>query len=199
MIKTILTKEIIFLISGVISVLLFSNFLTDLLYRFLNPSMLVIISMMLITAFILYVIIISIMEKKVSRININIVMGLYFVVVIGLSFFRSFSNYSGMNLNPLNIINDYKDYPNLTLLLVITNLLIYLPLGIFIRIKMKVSTHKLIIGFLIYIFLIESMQYISHKGVFDINDIILNSLGFVIGICLAKIKYKSSEVNNVRY
>lgn len=107
---------------------------------------------------------------------------LYFVVVIGLSFFKSIHYFTGMNFNPLNIINEFRSYFQHTLFLLVSNLLIYLPLGIFVRFKMKVNNSKLIIGFLLYILLIEIMQYVSHTGIFDINDIILNTLGFLIGI-----------------
>ena len=137
---------------------------------------------MIFTAFAFYVFAISVINKKVNKIHIDILVVLYFVVVIGLSFFKSIHNFTGMNLNPFNIINEFRSYFQHTLFLVVSNLLIYLPLGIFVRFKMKVNNSKLIIGFLLYILLIETMQYVSHTGIFDINDIILNTLGFHIGI-----------------
>jgi hypothetical protein len=42
---------------------------------------------------------------------------LYFGMAIGLSFFKTTSNFSGINLNPFSIVVDFKEYFNHTLLL----------------------------------------------------------------------------------
>ena len=60
--------------------------------------------------------------------------------------------------------------------------LIYLPLGIYIKNKIRVSNKKLFLGYLLYVLLVEIIQSISHRGIFDINDIITNTLGFFIGV-----------------
>jgi glycopeptide antibiotics resistance protein len=50
--------------------------------------------------------------------------------------------------------------------------------------KFKLSNLMLIICFLPYIILLELTQVISHRGIFDIDDIISNTAGFVFGgIC----------------
>lgn len=55
-------------------------------------------------------------------------------------------------------------------------------------------------GFLIYIILIESIQYLLHRGILDINDIITNTLGFVGGILLYQmIINKSKKINLESY
>jgi glycopeptide antibiotics resistance protein len=68
-------------------------------------------------------------------------------------------------------------------------LLVFIPLGfllpvIFVNIR---SLRNIIIRSVCVSFFIEAMQYIATLGVFDIDDIILNSLGTVLGFLLYKI------------
>ena len=85
----------------------------------------------------------------------------------------------------LNSMN--TTYPKYELLLENTlNVIMLLPLGIFLplvygkKIDWKVG---LLIGFCIS-FSIELMQLILCRGMFDVDDIIHNSLGFLIGIVI---------------
>jgi len=161
----------------------------------MSPSLLLYIGLMIFTNYIFYVVAISLINKRFNKIHINILAVLYFAVVILLSFFKSSFNFTGMNLNPFTMINDFKNYYKLTLLLVVSNTVIYLPLGVFIRFKIKIKIPKLIGGFLLYIVFVETLQYVSHTGIFDINDIILNTLGFVIGVY----SYNLINRHNINY
>ncbi|MBW9159714.1 VanZ family protein [Clostridium tagluense] len=182
MVKNILKNSIILLLSLIASWALHYFVISEVLMRFMQSSIILSISIMIITAFILYSSAISLINKKVNKIHIDIIVTLYFLVVICLTFFKSSYSYGYINLNPLSIINDFQNYFNHTLLLTISNTLIYLPLGIYIKNKISVSNKKLIFGYLLYIFLVEIIQSITHKGIFDINDIITNTLGFSIGV-----------------
>ena len=86
----------------------------------------------------------------------------------------------------LNSMN--TTYPKYELLLENTlNVIMLLPLGIFLplvygkKIDWKVG---LLIGFCIS-FSIELMQLVLCRGMFDVDDIIHNSLGFLIGILIS--------------
>lgn len=125
---------------------------------------------------------ISVINKRISKVHINILAILYFGIAIGLSFFKTTSKLSGVNLNPFSIVIDFKNYFSHTLLLVVTNILLYLPLGAFMKFRIKSNNFSLLTRFIIYILFIEIMQYILRRGIFDINDIILNTLGFVAGV-----------------
>jgi glycopeptide antibiotics resistance protein len=68
-------------------------------------------------------------------------------------------------------------------------LLVFIPLGfllpvIFVNIR---SLRNIILTSVCVSIFIEAMQYIATLGVFDIDDIILNSLGTVLGFLLYKI------------
>ncbi|ERI95401.1 VanZ-like protein [Clostridiales bacterium oral taxon 876 str. F0540] len=179
--KNILKNSIVFIICLFITYIIFYNFVSELLIRFMTPSVSLYIGMMVFVTIVLYVLTISIINKEVKEIHINILAVLYFGLVILLSFFKMTSNFYGLNLNPLSVIGDFKEYFNHTLLQVVGNILLYFPLGAFVKSRIKGNNFRLLMGFLLYILIVETMQYILHRGIFDINDIILNTLGFIIG------------------
>ncbi len=68
---------------------------------------------------------------------------------------------------------------------IVGNILIFIPMGIFIkRLHMKWFYHFVVA--IIIIIGIETLQYITQIGIFDIMDIILNFIGFLIGYVVVK-------------
>lgn len=70
---------------------------------------------------------------------------------------------------------------------VIGNIMIFIPMGILFKIygqKIVVS----VVTMIVIIILIESMQYFTKRGVFDILDILLNLIGTTIGYMIIRIK-----------
>lgn len=62
------------------------------------------------------------------------------------------------------------------------NIIMFTPFGFLGIVFPKLNDFKtLIINFLSVIIIIESLQYFTRMGVFDIDDIILNTIGVVIG------------------
>lgn len=133
----------------------------------------------------LYYLILSIKNKQVRKYQIHIVFLIYLICILTLTFFKGAygDGVAGINLNPLEIINDFNLSSN-TLLLLLGNLFLYIPIGIYIRYILNISSIKLFLGIIIYCIIIESIQYITKLGIFDINDIILNSCGFIIGVLI---------------
>ncbi|CUP61586.1 VanZ family protein [Clostridium baratii] len=133
----------------------------------------------------LYYLILSIKNKQVRKYKIHIVFLIYLICILTLTFFKGAygDGVAGINLNPLEIINDFNLSSN-TLLLLLGNLFLYIPIGIYIRYILNISSVKLFLGIIIYCIIIESIQYITKLGIFDINDIILNSCGFIIGVLI---------------
>ncbi|WP_338587676.1 VanZ family protein [Clostridium baratii] len=133
----------------------------------------------------LYYLIVSIKNKQVRKYQIHIVFLIYLICILTLTFFKGAygDGVAGINLNPLEIINDFNLSSN-TLLLLLGNLFIYIPIGIYIRYILNISSVKLFLGIIIYCIIIEFIQHITKLGIFNINDIILNSCGFIIGILI---------------
>ncbi|MFC6333133.1 VanZ family protein [Paenibacillus septentrionalis] len=80
------------------------------------------------------------------------------------------------------------------------NLLLFLPLAYFCSLRIKfLSKYYLVLCFVIFSLLIEVSQYVLPLGrITTLNDVILNSVGAVIGIILSKLylKVMNKEVNS---
>ena len=181
--KKVLKHSIIAVICVITSFFLFYYIFDNYMLSITSSSLFFSLSERLIFAYLLYILAVLLMYRKISRVHIDIFAFLYLILIIGLSLFRSYHLY-GINLNPLTIADDFRHYHSFTLLLITANIFVYLPLGIYIKYRTRLKNIKSIIFFLAYILLIESLQYIFHKGVFDINDIITNTLGFYLGMVI---------------
>jgi len=58
----------------------------------------------------------------------------------------------------------------------------YFPLGFFAKKFLKIKLKNIISLFILYILVIETMQFLLKVGYFDINDILLNLIGFISGL-----------------
>ncbi|MCG2793944.1 MAG: VanZ family protein [Weeksellaceae bacterium] len=78
------------------------------------------------------------------------------------------------------------------------NILLFMPFGFLGIVFPKLNNFKLlIINFLSAIIMIESLQYFTRLGVFDIDDVILNTLGVAIGFWIYKFfKFYTPSTNN---
>lgn len=78
------------------------------------------------------------------------------------------------------------------------NIIMFTPFGFLGIVFPKLNDFKtLIMNFLSAIILIESLQYFTRLGVFDIDDIILNTFGITIGFWIYKFfKLNKQSTNN---
>ncbi len=163
-------------------------------YKFLDNVILsismssnIFVAARIILALALFIFIKFIINKKVNSKYIDLLFCLYFILILMLTLFKNDNGWTGnINLNLLEVFKDIKSSSN-GLILLVGNICMYIPIGIYIEYRFFNKKSTLKIGlFLIYIFLIELIQHIFKKGVFDIDDIILNSIGFLIGVFLVK-------------
>ncbi|UQB68721.1 VanZ family protein [Epilithonimonas zeae] len=71
------------------------------------------------------------------------------------------------------------------------NILMFVPFGFLGTVFPKLNNFRLLIlDFLFVIILIESLQYFTRLGVFDIDDVILNTVGVAIGFWIYQLFYK---------
>ena len=86
-------------------------------------------------------------------------------------------------------MNSSKFNFNAIFINLVANIVTFIPLGFFMTMFFKkfnkIST--MAVFSVIIIFIIEVLQFIFNVGVFDIDDIILNSLGCIIGFGLFKL------------
>lgn len=72
----------------------------------------------------------------------------------------------------------------------IINLLLFIPLGMYLQFFSKKQKYMSITMVILISFIFEILQYVFHIGVSDITDIIMNTLGGIIGMLLMFILYK---------
>lgn len=117
---------------------------------------------------------------------------LFWIIVLKLSVrFTYMGQQRSMNLIPFNqplMLNGKADFGE-----IILNVLVFVPMGVYVAILFKKwSVVKSILFFSLSSFVLETIQYITALGAFDITDIINNTLGGTIGLFLFKILEKLS-------
>jgi glycopeptide antibiotics resistance protein len=108
--------------------------------------------------------------------------------------YRSYSNVRRYNLYPFKTIREFllnsSKYNFHTIFINISaNIITFIPLGFFICLLLKKSA-KFITSTLICVFIIfciEIGQFTLNVGVLDIDDIILNTVGCILGFILFKL------------
>lgn len=95
------------------------------------------------------------------------------------------NEYGKNNLNLFQELFRYKIGSNLFMQNIVGNILLFIPFGMFLNSYFKVKKWHLIIITILYSFSIELTQILIGR-VFDIDDIILNLLGSLIGWCFSK-------------
>ena len=103
---------------------------------------------------------------------------IYFLVMILLLFFRVYHD-NNINLNLLELFN----FETTNLSQTILNLILFIPIGYWIK-HLKISSVLLLSLFLITS--IELLQFVSHRGIFDVVDILINTIGIMIGYVIFK-------------
>lgn len=184
--KKVIGNVILAFISILLSYILCYKLIDDILVS-ITISKNIFIGTRIILALALFIFIKCIIDKKINTKSIDLLFCLYFIFIITSTLFKSNSGWTGnINLNPLTIFQDIKSSSN-AINLLLGNICIYIPIGIYIEHKFLNKNVVLkIVLFVIYIFVVEVIQHISKIGVFDINDILLNLSGFLIGIYFQK-------------
>ncbi|QOS97799.1 VanZ family protein [Brevibacterium sp. JNUCC-42] len=119
---------------------------------------------------------------------------LYLVFVIYIFLLHSVrlhSPYYGVNLIPFDTISTFLmnyDHYNSDILVknLLGNIIIYIPMGIFMPLLFTTmnSMKKVVVFTVIFSLVINILQVTTKIGVFDIDDIMLNVVGGVIGYVL---------------
>ncbi|WP_314837564.1 VanZ family protein [Solobacterium moorei] len=103
---------------------------------------------------------------------------IYFLVMFLLLFFRVYQD-NNINLNLLKPFN----FETTNLSQVTLNLILFIPIGYWLN-WFKISSALLIS--LLLITSIELLQFVSHRGIFDVVDILINTIGIMIGYIIFK-------------
>lgn len=94
------------------------------------------------------------------------------------------------NFTPFSTIKHYvtTDHfgPVQRLLNVVGNILAFVPFGALIPLVFKANFLRTVLIFLAGLLILETAQLVSKRGVFDVDDFILNTLGMALGYLIFK-------------
>ncbi|NBI29696.1 VanZ family protein [Chengkuizengella marina] len=96
------------------------------------------------------------------------------------------------NLTPFSTIKQYFYYynyfePEIWIINIIGNIAVFIPFGVFVPFVLRYNIFKFIFHFILGITCLEVFQLVLKRGSFDIDDIILNTIGAIIGFIIYKI------------
>ncbi len=123
-------------------------------------------------------------SKQILKTIVKISLALYILLITWIIVFKfriditSLKYIRSINLIPFKTngaINGMKE--------TLVNLILFIPFGMYLEYLLKIKKLNIII-IILTSFCYEIMQYIFHIGVSDITDIIMNTLGGIIGILL---------------
>jgi glycopeptide antibiotics resistance protein len=177
---------LISLIASIALFLILCPFLFQLI-DYLHPVVIGVVFFCMVMAVFLLALFIRKKTVQLSYSKIRILLLLYSFGLFILLFFRpSDQIYQSINLIPFSTISFYLSgevnglisFYNLA-----ANIGLFLPFGIFLKIR-ECTIFQLFSIPIFFISSIELLQYFSHRGSMDIDDLILNVLGFYIGYLL---------------
>lgn len=130
------------------------------------------------------------MTRKIFRL---ILFG-YFILLsywMLFGFSRSSGSVYMYNLEPFSTIKLFLNFSQINIRVSVINLIgnigMFIPFGFLIPLTWKLSYIKSIGIFIIGLTFLEVAQLITKRGSFDIDDFILNSIGFTIGYLTLKV------------
>jgi len=140
-------------------------------------------------------------KKKITKVLFVVyILLLIWIILFKTSF--SISDFIGLSkIRSINLIPFY--YPtkvNFHLREVVANILIFVPLGIYLKMLDIKSKKAILYGFILSLVL-EVGQFIFKLGTSDITDIITNTTGTILGVCgyilLEKMFKNKEKIDNI--
>jgi glycopeptide antibiotics resistance protein len=103
------------------------------------------------------------------------------------------------NLRPFSTIKQFLDTRNYNSYTQIINLAgnigVFIPFGILLPLVCQGKYVKQLIRFLSGLLVLETIQLITRRGSFDIDDFLLNTIGFTIGYGIYKVIFRFLKTN----
>ncbi|WP_090765328.1 VanZ family protein [Bacillus sp. OK048] len=177
------------LLSLLIAIILFALLSTEFvpLVSYLHPIVLgVVLFCMVIAVFI----IVMFIRKETVQLRFShfcMLLLLYTIALFILLFFRPGNHtYQSVNLVPFSTIAFYlsgKVNGLISFYNLAANIGLFIPFGLFLKVK-KCTPFQLLYIPILFVSSIELLQYFTSRGSLDIDDLILNVIGFFIGYLL---------------
>ncbi len=140
----------------------------------------------------IYIFLDGLFIKKIFTIRRKKIFLLAYLLFISMFIFKP-TTYRAMNFDITNIFNDFGK-SNMSLILFLGNIVLFVFLGILIGNIFRKKSKQLMLMFIVTITLVEVAQYVCMLGIFDINDIILNTIGFYLGLQSERLLIRRRDV-----
>ena len=122
----------------------------------------------------------------------SVTAGLLGIYVTGLLYITLFMRYVGMrreiDLMPFHFIKTYKT----DLVLFLENIVLFIPIGMYLQ-GYKKNTGFTMVNALIISVLIELLQYVFSCGKTEMDDVMANTIGALIGCCIVRLRPKAKS------
>lgn len=133
------------------------------------------------------------MNSKIQKVGFFLLV--CYTLLLSFWMFFGFGRYTypefRYNLIPFSTIRIFLNFDqfntNMWIINLIGNIGVFIPFGILLPLIIKGRIVLSYIFFIIGVFVLELIQMLSRRGSFDIDDLLLNSVGFVIGYGIYKI------------
>ena len=118
-----------------------------------------------------------------QRISLSLLIPYIFMIIVATIILRSPSAERSVVLTPFvafkeALTNDFWDFE------IKANILMFIPYGFLLSMAInRLNGIPLLVGFLFSV-TIETVQYFTHRGVFETDDIITNFMGILIGFII---------------
>lgn len=169
-------------LSAIVSYIFFFYVTSPIFYFFYNGNSAfdypIILILYIGQTLIIYMISNLVINRRINSTNLNFLWCIYFLVMAFLLFGRQKIG-SCINMNIMEIFN----FNQFNILLIFMNFLLFMPIGYLLR-KLKLA-YSVIVGLLI-VLAIETTQLLSQRGIFDIVDIVIDTLSILTGYLITK-------------
>lgn len=133
------------------------------------------------------------MNSKIQKVGFFLLV--CYTLLLSFWMFLGFGRYTypefRYNLIPFSTIRIFLNFDqfntNMWAINLIGNIGVFVPFGILLPVVLQGRIVLSYINFIIGMFVLELIQLLSRRGSFDIDDLLLNSVGFVIGYGTYKI------------
>lgn len=194
MVKKVLKYVIVVVLAILLAQLISYYLLDDIIVYFTSNSIVyIVVRLFLVVVFlILFLKLLSGEKFNVSfgRTSIISFIIIYVILLLVLTVFKDETFNGEYNLIPFQFLFDFSNVNFIIGLLNIgANILIFVPLGFLLYVWKKKIFFA--VQFCLYTsLLIEVIQFVTRRGYFDIDDIILNAVGGLLGIFICRLYIK---------
>lgn len=126
--------------------------------------------------------------------SIFVIYALFLIMELFLGNYRSHGDVRCANLIPFLTISHYivnRDHfsANILIINLVGNICVFIPMGFLLPCLFRGMRNflRILLFGIVLIFIVESLQWLLCVGIFDVDDIILNVMGIIIGYSLFKL------------